>query len=296
MNPKSQIPNLKFQIGTVKKFLTILAASAILWSAAGCQEPQRPISQGTVSQGKITIEQAVAALNAQHQPTGPIQATSRCVLQWLDADNKTRRESFDAQVRVVPPDKIFFRGDKFGEIRFGTNENEFWLRIKPEMDTYWYGTRQQAQKCPTELLLNPCNLAEAVGRVEIDTTWELFHRDGWDWLTLREQGRPVKRIYVDCNDYRISRIEYFDREGQVMAATELSNYTQTGNGVLMPTTIRLITIYKGLEESSAQFGLQGIRRLEATEAQMEKLFRRPGRDSYGTVLRLDDYCNFIEEN
>jgi len=271
-------------------------AVCLLLALSGCQGPVRPAGQGVLSEGKITIDEAVAALDVQYQPMGPVQASSRCVLQWLEAEDKVRRESFDAQVRFVPPDKIFFRGDKFGEIRFGTNENEFWLRIKAELDTYWYGTRAQAQDCPNELLVNPCNLVEAIGRVEVDTTWELFHRDGWDWLTLREKGRPVKRVYVNCRDYRIERVEYFDRQGQVMAATELSNYTQIGEGVVMPTTIRLITLYKGLEESSAKFDLQGVRRFEPTPAQMEKLFQRPGRDGYGTVLRLDEYCNFTQEN
>jgi hypothetical protein len=217
-------------------------------------------------------------------------------MEWRDVDNKIRRESFDAQVRFMPPDKIFFRGDKFGEIRFGANESEFWLRIKPELDTYWHGTRQQAAACAHMLPMNPANLAEAMGMVGVDTSWELFHRDGWDILTQRGQrGRPLRRVYVNGCTYRVERIEYFDRNGQMTAATELSGYETTADGMTLPTRIRLMTIYKGLEESAAQFTLRNVRRFEPTERQRQNLFARPGRDGYKTVLRLDEYCNFVQE-
>jgi hypothetical protein len=56
-----------------------------------------------------------------------------------------------------------------------------------------------------------------------------------------------------------------------------------------------MTLYRGQEESSAQFDLQGVRRFETSQEKMNKLFERPGRDGYGTVLRLDANCDFTEE-
>ena len=283
-------------MSNVKCQLLTAAAASVLLVLAGCQGPQRPAASESLCPGKTTLEEAAAALDGQREQLGSMQASARCVMQWIDTNNKTRRESFDAQVRFVPPGSMFFRGDKFGEVRFGANDTEFWLRIKAELDTYWYGTRDRAQDCSHVLLMNPANLAEALGMVEIDARWDIFHRDGWDWLTLREQGRPVKRVYVNACEYRVERIEYYDRAGQVTAATVLSDYATTGDGLTMPMTIRLITLYNGQEESSAQFDLRGVRRFEPTKAQMDKLFERPGRDGYGTVLRLDANCNFIEEN
>lgn len=274
----------------------ILPTAAVLLMLAGCQGPQTPTGPEPFCRGKVTIDQAAAALAAQRHQLGSMQATARCVMQWLDLKDTVRRESFDAQVRFLPPDRMFFRGDKFGEIRFGANAREFWLRIKPELDTYWHGTRDQAQDCSHALLLNPANLAEAMGIVDVDSRWELFHRDGRDWLTLRDQGRPVKRVYVNCCDYRVERIEYFDRHGRLTAASDLSDYTTTDDGLTMPTTLRLTTFYQGREDSSARFELRQIRRFEPTDRQMQNLFERPARDGYKTVLRLDANCNFIEEN
>lgn len=280
--------NVKCQI-----LLSVVVTTALL---AGCQPARRIAAPGAGCSGKPTIAQAVAALQQQRGQLDALQAAARSVMEWRDIDNRTRRESFDAQIRFVPPDKIFFRGDKFGEIRFGANESEFWLRIKPELDTYWYGGRDRAEACSHMLPMNPANLAEAMGMVAVDTRWELFHRDGWDILTLRgERGQPQRRVFVNGCTYRVERIEYYDHAGQMTAATELSGYETTGDGMTLPTSIRLMTIYKGQEESAAQFTLRNVRRFEPTDRQRQNLFARPDRDGYGTVLRLDEYCNFVRE-
>jgi len=274
-------------------------AAAVLFVLAmfcGCQTPSRLVERPTGCAGKATIQEAAEILNAQQQQIAPLQATAACVLSWRDDKGKMRREQFDAQVRFVPPDDIFFRGDKFGEIRLGTNADEFWLRIKAELDTYWYGRREQANACASDLPLNPSNLTEAMGQIVVDASWEMFHRDGWDILTLRQGGRPVKQAYVNACTYRVERIEYYNADGFVTAATELSNYAASDDGLTLPTTLRLITLRSGLEDSSAQFELRNIRRFEPTAVQREKMFARPPRDGYKTVLRLDANCNFIEEN
>lgn len=270
------------------------AAVTVMLVAAGCQRPQIETMPQLHCQGKATIYEAVAALDEQRRGLVPLQATAQCRMEWRDAEGRVRRERFDAQVRFMPPHQLFFRGHRFGEIRFGTNEDEFWLRIKPELDTYWYGTRELAQECSHVLMMNPVNLTEALGLVEIDAQWELFHRDGWDLLTQRDNGRPVKRVYVDGCDYRVRRIEYYDRFGEISAATDLADYTTVADGVAIPTSIRLATIYRGLEESSAQINLQNIRQFEPTPTQARNLFERPGRDGYGTLLKLDQRCNFVE--
>lgn len=280
----------------VKCQMRLVLAAVMVLAMTGCQRPRmRETTPGCP--GKITIEQAAAALAQQRNRLGPMQATARCVLQWYDLHNKLRSESIDsAQVRFVPPDMLYIRGVKFGEVLFGANESEFWLRIKPELDTYWYGTREQAQQCAYALPMNPANLAEAMGMVEVDARWELFYRDGRDWLTLREQGRPVKRVYVNACDYRVERIEYFDRQGQLTAVTELADYMTANDAPPTPTTIRLTTFYRGQEDSSALFELHNVRRFEPSDKQMRGFFERPGRDGYGTVLQLDVSCNFVEEH
>lgn len=289
----SSIIHHPWTVGMAHPTAVVLLVLAML---CGCQTLPRLDERPTGCAGKATVQEAAAILNAQRQQIAPLQATAKCILSWRDDKGKTRRESFDAQVRFVPPDEIFFRGDKFGEIWLGTNTEEFWLRIKVELDTYWYGRREQANACTSDLPLNPSNLTEAMGLAAVDAGWEMFHRDGWDILTQRQDGTPVKRAYVNACTYRIERIEYYSANGDIAAATELADYATSTDGLTLPTTIRMMTLQHGLEESAAQFELRNIRRFEPTDAQREKLFRRPGRDGYKTVLRLDANCNFTEEN
>ncbi len=286
----------------IKSYFNVISTSAWLSALAivaltGCQGPQIAAPPTVGCEGMATIYDAAAALAAQREQLIPLQATAQCRMEWRDADGKTQRERFDAQVRFMPPEKLFFRGHRFGEIRFGTNAEQFWLRIKPELDTYWYGSRRQAQECSHVLMMNPANLTEALGMVQVDAQWELFHRDGWDLLTERDNGMPVRRVYVDACDYRVRRIEYYDRFGQVTSATELADYiTLPRQRLAVPRTIRLVTLYQGLEESSVLIELDNIREFSPRPQQIQNLFQRPDRDGYGTMLRLDEQCNFVEEN
>ena len=82
------------------------------------------------------------------------KASADCVVYLPDAEGRLKPESVDAvSVRFVPPENFFFRGDKaFQEIRLGTNDTEFWLRIKPELDSYWYGSKALAEEVAKSVL------------------------------------------------------------------------------------------------------------------------------------------------
>lgn len=271
----------------------VLAALA-MFALCGCQPALKSAPLPTGCVGKTSIEQAASVLNRRADTLAAFQAVAQCVLGWDLLTDAPRKEWLDAQVRFLPPDKLFLRGDKFGEVRLGTNDQEFWLRIK-QLDTYWYGSRQQAMACQADLPIHPSLLAEALGAVHIDNRWELAYRDGWDILTLRDGAQPAKKVYVNaCTDLP-ARIEYFDRTGQMTAAVELADYQPLSTAALLPTTLRIVMISAGLEASSATIQLRHIQPFAPTDAQRQKLFVRPPRDGYATVLRLGNDCQFTPE-
>lgn len=260
----------------------------------GCQPALKnpPLPTGCV--GKTSVEQAASVLNSRADTLAAFQAVAHCVLAWDLLTDAPRKEWLDAQVRFLPPDHLFLRGDKFGEVRLGTNDQEFWLRIK-QVDTYWYGSRQQAMACQADLPIHPSLLAEALGAVRVDGRWELAYRDGWDILTLRDGLQPTKKVYVNaCTDLP-ARIEYFNRDGQLTAAVELADYQPLASAMLLPTTLRIVRVCAGLETSSATIQLRHIQPFAPTDAQRQKLFVRPPRDGYTTVLRLGNNCQFTPE-
>ena len=277
---------------TVKNSTLILLA-AVMVLLSGCQQPL--IQPRQLCPGKPTVQQAAAVLLLQKQNVQPIMATADCIMSWRDEKAKPKDESVSGNMAFVPPEKIFFKGDKFGEIRFGTNETEFWLRVKPELDSYWWGSKAQADRCDQMLLVNPANVAEALGIVDVTADWKLNYRDGYDMLSLYEDDKLKKRVSVNACDYRIEEIEYFDAQGMKKVSIALAAYWAGDDGLTVPTEIHIRYFDPlGTEESSVQIKLKHIRPLPP-EKQKKKLFLRPERDGYEHVYRLDDNCEFIEE-
>lgn len=219
-------------------------------------------------------------------------ASADCEITWRDDNDKKKKESVSGKMAFVPPGKIFFKGDKFGEIRFGANDEEFWLRVKPELDSYWFGSKAQAAQCDESLLLNPAQIAEALGIVNVTADWQLFYRDGYDILSLYESGKIKKRVYVNACDYRIEEIEYFDADQTKKVSVKLKDYWAGDDGLTVPSTISVSYLDAlGVEESSVRVDLKHIRLLPS-EKQKKKLFERPGRDGYERLYRLNENCEF----
>lgn len=263
---------------------------------SGCQGSQRRDTEGVECPGKPTIDEAAGLLALQKQNVQPFTAPAECTISWRQENGSKKDESVPGPLIFIPPDKIYFKGDKFGEVRFGTNESEFWLRSKAgEMDTYWWGTKVQAAQCAETMLLNPADIAEALGIVDVTTDWKLSHRGHYDILDRMEGGKKTKRVYVNACDYRIEQIEYFDEDELKQVSIELSDYTTGENGIVVPSRIKAAYFNRqGIDESSVEIRLKNIQHFPP-EKQGKKLFVRPGRDGYKEVLRLNEFCEFEAE-
>ena len=259
------------------KWLTgLLLGTAILLT--GCQPVPVDTTRDLTCPGKATVGEAVRVLALQKLNVRPFEASAECTISWREADGKDKDENVPGKLVFVPKDKIYFGGSKFGEVRFGTNETQFWLRVKPELDTYWWGSKAQAAQCREALLLNPADIAEAFGIVDVTTQWKLSHRGNYDILTLYEGEKKKKRVYVNTCEYRIEQVEYFDADELKKVSIELDDYTTGENGIVVPSRIWVGYFDReGIDESSVEIRLKHIRYLPP-EKQGKKLFVRPDRD------------------
>ncbi|MBL7215172.1 MAG: hypothetical protein ISS71_05795 [Phycisphaerae bacterium] len=270
-------------------FILMALTMALL---SGCPAPPTETSGDMTCPGKSTIGEAVRLLALQKQNIQSLEAAAECTISWREADDEEKDENVPGKLIFVPPDKIYFGGSKFGEVRFGTNETEFWLRVEPELDTYWWGTKAQAAGCREGLLLNPADVAEAFGIVDVTTDWKLLHRDNYDILDLYKDGKRAKRVYINTCDYHIEQIEYFGADELKKVSIELSDYTLGANGIVVPSRIWVGYFDReGIDESSVEIRLKHIRYFPP-EKQGKKLFVRPGRDGYKEVFRLSENCEF----
>lgn len=263
----------------------------------GCQPAGVSRQRELICPGKSSIEEAVTILMLQRRNQKPIRASAECVFIYKDDQGEEKKQAVDpVTVRFIPPDRIIFRGDEFGEVGFGANESEFWLRIKPDMDSYWWGTHRQADRCSEMMLINPYNVTEALGTVDVSSDWQLSYCNGDDILILlTDDGRLVKRVFVDACDYLVKRIEYFDSEGLLKAAADLSDYTAGEQGLIVPSTIEVTQYQYGIPEGSVEIRLKHIRPFIPTEKQKRLLFQRPERDGFEHLYRLNEHCEFVGE-
>ena len=266
----------------------------------GCQPGPRQGGE-ILCPGKASIDEAIRVLSLQRQNLQPFQANADCTITYRSEDGDERHEPVrGAKMAFVPDTKMYFKGELvFKELRFGTNETEFWLRIKADLedfgDSYWWGARADVKQCPQTLPVNPDNIAEALGIVQVTPDWELSNRDGFDLLTLVENGRIQKRVTVNACDYLIEEIDYFDAEGMKRASVQLKHYAAGENGILVPTWIKVVSYDRmGQSDLAILFELKNIRSLPP-ERIGKKLFARPDRDGYGHLYRLNEKCEFIEE-
>lgn len=227
----------------------------------------------------------------------PVRAFADCTFFYTGSDGNQKRQKVErVTVRYIPPDRVLFRGIEFGEVSFGANENEFWVRVKPEWDSYWWGTRRQIEQCSETMLINPYTVTDAFGAPEVTRDWKLEYKGGYDVLTrYRENKKLSKRIYVDTCDYRIRRIEYYDSEGYLLAAARLSNYTTTLD-VVIPSEIEVSSYRLGIKEYEVDITLNHAGSWKPSDRQRQDLFVRPDRDGFGHMYRLNEDCDFTEED
>ena len=288
----------------IVELMLVAMTTAVLLFGGGCEPPLKPPVGDEIKllKGKPDIAAAVGAINANRQFVKPIRAGGNCLIEWFDDDGKKHKENPAIQLRLVPPDHLYFSGDILGgeAIRFGTNPEEFWFRIKPkEVSGYWWGKRSTARACGAGRHLGPESLLEALGLVDVDHTWILSSKPGYDILTLKgNAGLPIKRIEIDWRDYLVRKIEHFDEFGEITVVVNMSKYTVGAGeiaGIVVPT--RIIIAYLNMPNGGllTDITLRDLKPFRPTEAQMKgKLFTRPDTKGFEDIYELDKDCRFIK--
>jgi hypothetical protein len=244
-----------------KHLLFFHFAAAILVLAGCAPELKHPTR---ICPGKRTASQALDSLRLTSESILPLKATGRCVARFYVEDKKYH-ESFPVRLWVNPPAQIRLHGDFFLNPRgivLGSNEREFWLAIKPkEISTYHWGLWSE-QNSSQSIIINPKTLLEALGIVPLgsDESWSLSNEGVFDVLTKRNgQGRIIKKVYIYSCDYRVSKIEYFNVDGEAAAIAELYKYKEISEGCFVPRVIKIVTYAQEGRENSVIITLKSVK-------------------------------------
>ena len=275
-------------IRMLKKSVIIIFVLVLFY--AGC-EPQRREPE-PVFPGKTSVSEALRALGSRSQNIGPLKASGQCLWKYY-SEGKARKENFTVKIWVNPPAEVYLQGDVGFNPRgivLGSNANDFWLLIKPEVSRYSWG-KWSEQGSSSGLMFVPKTLDEALGIVEVsdEKDWSLSKEDNFDVLVRGNNNRGVdKKIYISRRDYLVQKIEYFDVNGEAVAKAELDRYKEVSKGFFVPTSIKIIMYGEEGSDGSAsiRLSLSSVKPERFTEIRRNNLFNRPKTDGYKNIYRF----------
>jgi len=263
----------------------------IMLILAGCESHIRQPTK--ICPGKVSVADALAALQTQSRNVVPLQAKGQCRFEYrTEGKKKLQRENFDAKLWVNPPVESYLQADKplvSKAIVLGSNEKEFWLALRPTESAYWWGNWSE-QDLSEGLIINPRTLLESlgIGEVESQRDWSLSNDGPYDVISKQQQDVVIKKIYIYSCDYRVRKIEYFNRDGQIVANAELDKYKEVSDGFFVPSLLK-VTAYSeetGEITLSISLDLNSIKLEKMTEPKRNYLFKMPSQKGFTNIYRV----------
>ena len=257
---------------------------------AGCA--QEIILPTKVCPGKRSVDEALEALQSQSRNAVPLKASGTSRVEfYVEGRKQPKKEGLDVKLRVNPPAEIYLQGDKAlmpKTVMLGSDEQEFWLSIRPEeISTHIWG-KWAEQDSAGRLVIDPRTLLEALGIGQIDTEqdWSLSNKGAYDILTRQEQGVTTRKIHIWCCDYRTRKIELFDLEGHAVASAVLEKYEEVSEGFFVPTLMRVTTLARDEPERPFTITID-LASIQPSKEWPALLFERPKRTgSFKNVHRM----------
>jgi len=261
----------------------------------GCG-PGRDISLQTCPAAKSVFD-ASANLNVSRENLVSLKARGKCHLEYHE-DKKLKTEDFRVKVWLNPPDEIYLQGDIAFDGRgiiLGSNQKEFWLAIRPEISSYYWGKWEDVQDS-ARLIINPRVLLEGLGVLEVDESWLLAGEGNFDVLVKkRADGLTGRKIYIDrCSGY-VSKVKYFDNNGRETIVTELDRYKKVAENLFMPFSIQITTYYSSEESKLARISLDSIKPVQFTDKLKQRLFNLPNTKGYKHIYKVNSDFELIEQ-
>ncbi|MHC4214026.1 MAG: hypothetical protein ACYSWP_11700 [Planctomycetota bacterium] len=196
--------------------------------------------------GAFSLEDSLGRFRARSEAAVLFKAWGYCRFIY-HSRGKLHKEPFWIKLWANPPYDFYAEGDVGFDprgIRLGSNRDEFWLVIKPEISSYWWG-KWSENKDIDRLVVSPRLIIEALGLVGPDERtggekWSLKRLGRYDVLKLSDdQGMTVKKVYVETCDYLVRKIEYFS-DGKRSVLMELDKYRKVTEGFSVPRKISML--------------------------------------------------------
>ncbi len=131
-------------------------------------------------------------------------------------------------------------------------------------------------------------LLESFGLIDFTDyqNWSLCHEGGFDVLVYSYARMVRKKVYIYNCDKKVSKIEYFDRSGEIYAVVELDKYIEIYDGASIASSIKVTSRVDGGVEDVFSIKIKSAKRTDYGDTQQEKLFARPPERGYKNIYRI----------
>jgi hypothetical protein len=222
--------------------------------------------------GAGSATEAVQRLHLRSGKAVSLRGYGQCRLEYYAGD-KLCKENFSVKLWFSPPCNIRLQGDVAFDprgVELGSNEQEFWLAIRPkEISTYWWG-----------------RWSEQRGYEAGEGPFDVLAR-------YAENGTLMKKVYVYNCEYRVRKIEYFGQDGQVAASCKLSRYKAVEDEFFVPRVIEVTARRKDGKDDLVRISLESVRAEDLGEKRERLYGRRPPR-GFSRVVRIVE-GRFVEQ-
>ena len=270
----------------------VLFAAAVMLSGMGCAPQERlEIPQCDCVKGSSEIllltEKRAESLKA-------FKANGNCELTFYNDKGSRTEENFSIQMWIDPPSRFRLHGDVAFNPRgivVASNADEFWMEMKPDQlgNAYYWGKWDESSSEAIRKI-SPRMILEALGAIELSEkpNWLVTVKDTHVLLTnIGEANQILKRVYLDCCDYRPGRIEYFDRHGNMTIVAEMGDYIAVEEEFFVPGRIVVKSVSKTASDSFT-IKINSAKRMEFDMMKRNIFFYRSEPVKFDHVYKLVD--------
>lgn len=289
------------KIGTFARAVCLWVGAGTMLCLGGCtrQAKDTPVR---ICPGKANVQEALGMLRSQMLRIKSLHISGKCRMGFFDQKGEKREYNLPVSLFLEPPFNLYLYGQPAvgprGAVSLGSNQEEFWLSVKPDINTLWWGKWEEASQVG-DLRVSPRVVLEALGMVDFEdpSRWRLENRDGYDILSeVDSTDSIVKQVFVNPCDYLVYQISYLDDAGMPRAVVKLDGYVQVSPEFSMPTDVR-VDNYLG-EELTDWLELSirpnAIREKEFSDQQRARMFNRPQDRGYDSVIHVTDAGQILE--
>jgi hypothetical protein len=287
-----------FRIRAAARWATI----GCLLVAAGCRPTVSSEPAGYFGPTQ-TMQEVVEAVNANNRQLPTLWTRGYFEAEIVDNNGRKQFVNGEATILRRKPDEFRLVGKKdvAGQIfELGATASEYWMIVRPEADTMWWGTFDALDRADVDLIpIRPDLLMEVLAIGEIDSNFlrdpmpvMRFNNDAdaymFVWHTAGSDRLIAQReIWFDRQTKQPRLVLLFDANGRIVLRAYLMNHKPIDG-----TSATIATEYKLLfpdRQTRLSLQLNDVK-LTNNDVPREGSIRFPGPDGAGVsnVIRVDD--------